>query len=97
MIKHIVMFQLKGTEEEKKAVAEKFCEALMALPGQIDCLRSTEAAPNINPAEKWDVALIAVVDNMEDLKTYAEHPLHQAAVSLIKDHKADRACVDFEF
>lgn len=34
MVKHIVMFKLSGTEEERKAVAGKFRDALMALPAR---------------------------------------------------------------
>ena len=97
MIKHIVTFKLKGTPEERLDAASKFRDALMALPEKIDCLRSMEVGINCNPAEKWDIVLTAVVDNMEDLDKYATHPLHIAAASIIKDCKDDRACVDYEF
>ena len=97
MIRHIVMFKLRGSHEEKMAIASRFRDALLALPGKIDCLRKLEAGVNINPAEKWDVTLTAEVDNMEDLARYSSHPLHVAATEIIKDCKEDRACVDYEF
>ena len=40
MIKHIVTFKLTGTPAERKEVANKFKDALMALPLTIDVLKS---------------------------------------------------------
>lgn len=97
MVKHIVAFKLTGTEEERREVAVKFKEALMALPEQIDVLRSMEVGINENPSETWDVVLTAVVDKMSDVEVYAKHPAHVAAAGLLAGHKGDRACVDYEF
>lgn len=95
MIKHIVSFKLKGTESEKLSKAQEFKEALEALPGKIESLKSIEVGINCNPAETWDVVLTALVDDMEGLEHYANHPLHLAAAAIIKDCKEDRACVDY--
>lgn len=97
MIKHIVTFKLTGTPEERREVATKFKEALLALPSVIDVLRSMEVGINENPAEQWDVVLTAVVPTMADVDTYAKHPAHVAAASLLAGHKEARACVDYEF
>ncbi len=97
MVKHIVMFKLTGTPEERKAVAEQFRDALMSLPEQIDVLRSMEVGLNENPAETWDVVLTAIVDKMEDVEVYAKHPAHVAAAGLLAGHKDLRGCVDYEF
>lgn len=96
-MKHIVAFKLRGTDGERKAVAEKFKAALEALPGQIDVLRSIEVGLNENPSEDWDVVLTAVVDRMEDVEVYAKHPAHVAAAALLAGHKESRACVDYRF
>lgn len=96
MVKHIVSFKLSGTPEQRKEVAEKFKAALLALPTQIDVLRSMEVGINENPAEEWDVVLIAIVDKMTDVEVYAKHPAHVAAAGLLAGHKDSRACVDFE-
>ena len=45
MIKHIVTFKLTGTPAERKEVANKFKDALMALPLTIDCLLYTSPSP----------------------------------------------------
>lgn len=97
MVKHIVAFKLTGTDEERREVALKFKEALLALPEQIEVLRSMEVGINENPNETWDVVLTAVVDTMADVEVYAKHPAHVAAASLLAGHKGDRACVDYGF
>ena len=97
MIKHIVTFKLTGTPAERKEIANKFKDALMALPLTIDVLKSIEVGINENPSESWDIVLTAVVEKMEDVETYANHPAHVAAAALLAGHKADRACVDYTY
>lgn len=97
MVKHIVCFQLTGTPEERMAVAEKFKAALEALPAVIEPLQSIEVGINQNPSETWDVVLTAIVPTMADVEVYAKHPAHVAAAGLLAGHKANRACVDYEF
>ena len=95
MVKHIVIFKLTGTKDERLAVATDFKNALETLPSQIDVLRSIEVGINENENETWDVVLTAVVDTMEDVDIYARHPAHVAASSILAGHKEDRACVDY--
>lgn len=97
MVKHIVMFKLKGSADERRAVAEEFKAALEALPAQIDVLESIEVGINENDAETWDVVLTAVVPTMADVRAYAEHPAHVAAASIVAPHKEARACVDYPY
>ena len=97
MVKHIVMFKLTGTPEERLEVASRFKDALLALPAQIYVLESMEVGINENPAEQWDVVLTAIVPTMADVDIYAKHPAHVAAASLLAGHKELRACVDYEF
>lgn len=96
MVKHIVTFKLNGSAEERLAVATAFKKALLELPSQIDVIESMEVGINANPAESWDLVLIAVVKTMADVDIYAKHPAHIAAAAIIKNNKADRACVDYE-
>jgi hypothetical protein len=97
MVKHIVSFKLTGTADERRAVAEAFKAALLALPEQIDVLQSMEVGINENPVEDWDVVLTAIVPTMADVAVYAKHPAHVAAAGLLAGHKENRACVDYEF
>lgn len=95
MTKHIVMFKLKGTAEQRLDVARRFAEALLALPAQIDCLQTMEVGVNENPAEDWDVVLTATVGSMTEVEVYAKHPAHVAAAAIVAPFKEARACVDY--
>ena len=97
MTKHIVMFQLQGTDELRRETALRFKQALEALPDQIDVLQSIEVGINENPSEDWDIVLTAVVPTIEDVAIYAKHPAHVAAAAIIKDVKRSRACVDYNY
>lgn len=97
MVKHIVMFKLSGTPEERLKVASAFRDALLKLPAEIEVLESMEVGLNQTPAEDWDVVLTAVVPTMADVEVYAKHPAHMAAASLLAGHKELRGCVDYEF
>lgn len=97
MVKHIVSFKLTGTDAERRQVANDFKEALMALPQKIEVLKSMEVGINENPNEDWDVVLTAIVETMADVETYAKHPAHVAAASILVGHKENRACVDYTF
>lgn len=96
MVKHIVMFKLKGTPAERLAIASAFKDALMQLPDKIEVLQSMEVGINSNPQETWDVVLTAVVPEMKDVATYAFHPAHIEAASIVAPHKDIRGCVDYE-
>lgn len=95
MVKHIVMFRLKGDADIRRSVANKFAEALRVLPSEIECLKSIEVGLNDNPDEHWDVVLTAVLPTMDDVAVYASHPAHLAAAAIVAPLKEDRACVDY--
>lgn len=99
MVKHIVLFKLKEnlSQEEKNEVMNSFKAAIEALPEKIDFIRHIFVGLNTNPSEKWDICLESTFDSLDDVNRYAVHPSHVAAAGIIKDAKADRACVDFEF
>ena len=98
MIKHIVLFQLKAFDNDvnKQNKLIEIKEALEALPSKISVLTSLEVGLNVNPAEKYDIALTTTVDNMDDLHAYAVHPDHVAVATIIKAVLESRACVDFD-
>jgi len=99
MVKHIVLFRFKAFDSEasKTAKLKEIESALLGLKEKLPFLRSIEVGINANPAEKFDLALVTVFDNMEDLERYAKHPDHVAVAGIIGAVKEDRACVDFIF
>ncbi len=98
MVKHIVLFQLKAELEvqQKQEIAENFRRGILALPADIPFIRKIEVAFNINPAEKYDIALYSEFDSLADVKAYGVHPSHVAVASGRVPQVASRACTDYE-
>lgn len=96
MIKHIVLFKFKNIADKTlllqdiKAELEQLCQI-------IPQLKEVHVGINVNPTEKWDLSLEAIVENKQDLDIYANHPAHQQIVQTkIAPFKEDRACVDYQ-
>lgn len=100
MIKHIVIWNIKSTENAtKEANIEKFREMLECLPGQIAEIQSLEvglktakAAANNN-----DMVLTTTHNSWEDLATYANHPAHLLVIEFAKTVVESRSVVDYEY
>ena len=91
------MFKLKTElpQEWLNEIMQQFKQAIESLPESIACIRKIEVGININPAESWHVVLCCEFDSLEDVATYASHPAHVAAASLLAEVKECRACVDY--
>lgn len=97
MIRHIVLFKLEECEH-KQARLQEIKSRMEALVELIPEVKEMQVGINVNPAEKWDFSLEAVVADLHDLEVYANHPAHQEIVkTLIAPVKVDRACVDYRF
>ena len=97
MIKHIVLFKFRASEE-KEAKMHEIKIQLEKLCAIIPELQEIHVGINSNPAEKWDLSLEAVVENPDTLGIYANHPAHQAILqTLIKPMLEERACVDYSY
>lgn len=99
MITHIVLFQLdeKLAGEEKKSHLAALKADFEQLPHTIEELVDLHIELNVNPAEKYDLALIAHCEDLRKLHDYSTHPDHVALVGkYIKPYLVSRACVDYE-
>lgn len=96
MIKHIVLFKFKASGQ-KETQMQEIKNQLEQLVDIIPELKEIHIGININPNEKWDLILEALVENWSDLDLYAKHPAHQHIINTyIAPIKEDRACVDFQ-
>lgn len=98
MIKHIVSWKLKATDDAEKAEAfATIASSLTALVPVIKQIRSLTVGRNVaNPGSNWDLALVAHYDSLAALKAYQEHPEHQRVSAIIAELVSDKAAVDFE-
>ena len=100
MVKHIVLWKLKGelSKEEKDKVKKEIKEGLEGLKEKIKEL--VEIKVNIDGLEgsTVDVLLDTVFESEEALRTYAAHPDHVAVgMPERKPYMAERICYDYEF
>lgn len=99
MIRHIVLFQLKGelSTSVKSEVMESFRQGILSLPEKIKSIVSIEVGINVNPDEAWDICLSGTFASMDDVRSYAVNPLHTAIAGELKRYLQNRSCVDYEF
>ncbi len=98
MVKHIVLFQLKPEvdAQERKLAMETFRKGILALPAVIPFIQHIEVGFNMNPAEKYDIALYSEFQTLDEVKAYAVHPSHVAVANALKPYVLSRACSDCE-
>ncbi len=100
MIKHIVMFKLKGTDNrseyenaiEAKQRFSKVIENVTELKKGEVVINSADA-----PESNYTIALICDFDSIDDLNAYQVHPVHKEFGAFIAEIKTDRACIDYEY
>ena len=97
MIKHIVMFKLKGqaegaTKGENAARMKTLLEACAVIPGLRSLEVGLDAAIDATP---WDVVLVTEFVDRAALDAYQDHPIHQVAKAFIAKVREQRAVVDY--
>jgi hypothetical protein len=92
MIRHVVMWQLHDP-----AQAGAFRDALAPCANLVQGMRGYELAikGDALPASV-DVCLIATFDDVDALRRYQDHPLHQQASRRIAPLRKQRHILDFE-
>ena len=94
MIKHIVMFKLKDKNKEN---IEKIVNALKAVEGNINVLRSAEIGVNFTESERsYDIVLTTEFDNRDALDAYGPHPKHAPVVKTVRSLCSGSVIVDYE-
>lgn len=94
MITHIVFFKLfDRSADSQKRVRDR----IMAMQGRIPVLKHLEAGSDVIRSERaYDVALVAHFENLADLQTYVDHPVHQEFVQFIRPLRESTVSVDYE-
>ena len=78
MIKHIVMWKVKGETAEERAVAQRrIKQAFEGLSGRIPGLRHVEVGIDFSGADHAsDAVLVAEFESLVALDAYTTHPEH---------------------
>jgi hypothetical protein len=98
MIRHIVMWKLKGpTVEDKRLQAEQAREALLSMFGQVPGLTQLEVGIGLVSGEQEaDLVLTSTHDSWQALSDYQNHPAHEPVKKLIGELRSERRFVDYE-
>ena len=95
MINHVVLLKFKSDTSDGDI--EELEKMLDDLPNKIVQIHSFEFGRDLVHSQRsYDFALIALFANLESLKRYREHRLHQPVLKKIKQLCESVATVDFE-
>ena len=97
MLKHIVIFKLKDTDDKKK-VALELKEHLLNLKNHINEILEIEVGVKSDkaPESHFDVFLNTKFNGIEELNSYRVHPEHQKVLEFIDRTCSDRVAIDYE-
>lgn len=100
MIKHLVFFKLADkaegkTKAENAVIIKNKLEALTAAIPEIQSLTVHINHPEAS-SENYDIVLDSEFKNLNDLKTYAEHPEHLKIAAFVGKVRTARAAIDYE-
>lgn len=94
MVRHIVMWNLKGDKEESgKIITDKF----MSMRGKIKEIQDIEVKVGFkSPYSSHDIILITSHASKEDYLNYQKHPFHKEVKEFVPPYLCNRACLDVE-
>lgn len=93
--RHVVMFRF--AEDAGPDIVERVRAGLDALPAEIEQIRSYVHGADIGVSEgTFDYVVVADFDNVNDFRTYRDHPTHQLFIAeVITGNVVERAAVQY--
>ena len=97
MVKHIVMWNVRGdTPEQKQQSAMLLKSAFESLSGKIPGLTKLEVGLDVSAVDyACDVVLYSEFDTQASLDAYASHPEHLRVKQVVGDIRIARHQVDY--
>jgi quinol monooxygenase YgiN len=97
MIKHLVMWRVRGATEAEKTSAKRLVKtAFESLNGKIPGMLRLEIGLDTSGADyACDVVLYSEFESQAALDAYAAHPAHLQAKELVGDVRVARYQVDY--
>lgn len=98
MIRHIVMWKLRGpSPEEKRSQAEQCRTALLGMVGKVPGITQMEVGVGAASGEQeMDLVLSSLHESWEALAAYGNHPDHEPVKQLIGSLRTERRVLDYE-
>ena len=97
MTKHVIIWKVKETVENKEETKRKITVALEGLAGKIEGLEKMRILTEKLPSSSGDLMMDSLFTDSEALKNYQKHPLHlEVANGLVRPNVDVRLSFDFE-
>ncbi len=97
MIRHIVVFHLKATEENQiETDFRNIKSKLEALTVAHEGIKRLDVYRGMGLVDfHWEVVLVGDYETQAALDAYQVHPLHQEFVKWVADYISDRVAIDY--
>lgn len=99
MIKHIAMFKFEQfkSESDRKNYYQRIKDAFDGLENKIDEIQSIKIGfDTLFSDSSMDLAVCVQLNNLDDLKIYANHEEHLRVGSIVRERLIERKVIDFE-
>ena len=97
MVKHMIIWKMKGDLENKEERAKEIKRELEGLLGKIDCLTKMEIIIEKLDSSSGDIMMDSEFTDNDALKAYQVHPMHQAvANNIVRPCVEVRLAFDYE-
>ena len=97
MVKHVILWKLKGEIDDKAAVKAGIKLGLEGLKGVVSGLVDIAVRTEGLASSNADVMLDSVFESEAALKGYAQHPAHvEVADTKVRPFTETRLCLDYE-
>ena len=99
MIKHIVMFRLKGQDDDakKREIVNELISIFSPLK-KLEPVRDYVVGVNFNKSDSaWDFVIDSVFENRDDLNSYQVSAEHREAIAKASPYDKEKAVVDYEY
>lgn len=96
MIKHIVFWKIRGSQEERSEHFLAFREKAEYLKSIIPEIQEATVACNIH-SDGFDICIDSVFRSMEELEIYIQHPEHLKVRAFLDSIQYEKIVFDYEF
>ena len=98
MIRHIVLWRLKGENEiEKRERGMQIKSALEALNGKIPGLIFLKVGFDFSRTpDSSDIVLYSEFESKADVEAYQQHPEHLKVIPFVRENRTERRMADCE-
>lgn len=95
MLRHIILWKLKDTVEDKEGTKAKVKALLEALVGVVDRLEELTVHTDGLASSSADMMLESKMRDADALAFYRDHPAHVKAATFVRSVVDVRLCLDF--